>query len=295
MINSKRSVVLALYLLTSCASDEAVLELSASSPVIASETVENSSDMPTEVRLAEVQLSEKSPNLSCSEIPACAVDEQKSPYQCVAYRYAGQLLWGSQRVYGWGKNLCEAKRSVATSACEAGKDLSQLSELSCSPDPSYGKCPPARPKCSTETKPNKCFATKYQGNELSWEQRPTAWGSNECEALYLIQVFACENGLDPEDLQNTVCADDLFPGQCPPALPTCDLDQREPTECVLSSVGSMVLKKPWRAIGTSACEARYRLEELICRFSDPKHPISLDEASQIECRALVGTRGAITR
>lgn len=226
---------------------------------------------------------------SCDDIPSCSSDENQSPYSCVAYRYQEQLLWEGQRVYGWGSSLCEAKRAVAKAACDQGKDFSKLADLSCSPDASFGKCPVPPPKCPKEGKPTKCLAQKYQGEELSWELRPTAWGRNECETRYLVQVRACEQGLEPQELSQISCETDSAPGQCPPAPPLCELDDKNPTECVLSSVGDMVFKKPWRAIGTSVCEARHQLQGMLCRFADSKRPIANKELKEVECRGLAGS------
>jgi hypothetical protein len=225
----------------------------------------------------------------CETLPSCPDDERKVPYQCVAYRYGGQLLWEGQRLYAWGSSLCLAKQALAQNACKEGKDLTQLGDVSCAPDPTMGSCPAPASSCPNTTKPSKCYAKAYKGQELNWEQRPTAWGRNECEARSKVAARACEQGFEPGSLSSITCEMDVNPGQCPPTPPNCSLDQKEPTECLVSQLGDIVLKKPWKAIGTSSCEAQQRLRDMVCRFSNPSNQLTPQQLGSIECRSLVGT------
>lgn len=230
----------------------------------------------------------EAPAISCGNIPECPDDARRTPYQCVAYRYAGQVLWEGQRLYGWGPNLCEAKRALAVATCGEGKNIAQVEDLSCAPDPSMGSCPVPPPNCPDTEKPRRCAAKSYQGQELPWDQRPTAWGKNECQTKYLVLVRACEQGFDPQALSEIRCEADAQPGLCPPAPPTCTLTEADPTECLVSSVGDKPLKKPWKTVGTSACEAQYRLQDLLCRYMDSAKPLTSDSLNGMECRSLLG-------
>jgi hypothetical protein len=185
----------------------------------------------------------------CDTLPSCPEDERQVPYQCIAYRYGGQLLWEGQRLHAWGASLCQAQRELAQNACKEGKDLTQLGDVSCAPDPTMGSCPAPASSCPDTAKPSKCYAKTYKGQELGWEQRPTAWGRNECEARSQVAARACEQGLEPGSLGSITCEIDVNPGQCPPTPPDCPLDQKEATECLVSQLGDIVLKKPWKRLG----------------------------------------------
>lgn len=275
------SVFLALTLLSACKSNEPSIELSAA-PLPSSEL--------EVAELPNPQTPVSAPP-SCDEIPPCNPGENNSPHQCVAYRYGGELLWDGQRFFAWGPNLCHAKRALAVAACKAGKDYTQLGDLSCAPDSSKGACPVAAPDCAPNDQAKRCYAKNYLGKELTWDQRPTAWGAGECQTKHLVLVRACEQGLDPTALSSIRCEADPQPGLCPPAPPSCSdqVDQeRDPTECLLSSLGDSPLKKPWKALGTSSCEAQYRLRELLCRYSDTAKTLTLESLAGMECRSLLG-------
>lgn len=287
-----RLVLLGIFnslVLAACSSTEPIVELSAEAPLAVTEETRPAPTPEVEEGPKTRDVSNQEIGFSCSELPECSADGAREPYSCVAYRYDNKLLWEDQRIFSWGSGLCEAKKSLMGTACSQGKDLSKLADVSCSPDPSFGKCPASRPKCSSEEKPSRCMVKKYQGVELSWEQRPTAWGRNECEARHLLQVGACEQGLEIQDLNLISCEADTAPGQCPAPPPNCDLDQKDPTECTLSALGDTVFKKPWRAIGTSACEAQYRLQAMVCRFADSKRPLAQEKLKEFECRSLLGS------
>ncbi len=246
--------------------------------------------LPKPVQLAEaVPLPTPEPQFECMKSPDCPSDQPKNPYQCVLYRYKEQYLWEMERLQAWGSTPCEAMKAFAELTCKENKDAKFIQDVSCSPDSTGGRCPIPSNPCQETKKPSKCYAKSYEGQDLTWDQRPTAWGPNECEAKNRLAQLACRMGLNPDEFGKIECEADTNPGLCPPPTPRCSLEHKEPTECLVSQIGDISLKKPWTAIGTSACEAQYRLQQLACLFGNSLNQLTPQKLGSMECRGLVVT------
>ncbi len=273
-----QSALAALFLLSSCRSIE-------SDKALQARAIEMT---PSPVQLADA-VPLPPPEPECINLPSCPADEPNDPYQCTLYRYAGKILWESQRLQAWGPTPCLAARALNDLACKEKLDGKQIGDIGCSPDPSGGRCPVPVTSCPESIKPSRCTARNYEQNELAWDQRPTAWARNECEARNKLNTIACQQGLNPESLTKIECEADVNPGLCPPPLPTCSIEHKEPTECLVSQIGDISLKKPWIAIGTSLCEAQYRLQFMACLFANSLNQLTPQKLGSMECRSLVVT------
>ncbi len=225
---------------------------------------------------------------SCQNLKAqCPDEERKLPYQCVAYRLAGELLWKESRVYAWGNSLCQARQSLLIQACAQKMEPAQLSEIHCGPDSTSGACPVIGKNCPSQGKATRCVASRYKNQEIPWSERPVVWASNECKARDMLLQSACQQGLDPNSLGDIACEADSNPGMCPPKAAACPEAGGVPSTCQVSTVGDITLKKPWVATGATACEAQYRLKELACRFADAAKKLTPDQLGSMECRSLI--------
>jgi hypothetical protein len=217
----------------------------------------------------------------------CPAEERHLPYQCVAYRLAGKLLWQEERIYAWGPSLCQARQGLKVEACARKLSPSALGGIHCGPDATAEACPVARKNCPTQGKAARCVAGSYKNQDIPWSERPMAWAANECKARELMLVSACQRGLNPNDLGDISCIPDPAPGACPPTAPACDDTAAVPTVCQVSTIGDITLKKPWTAEGVTACEAQYRLKELACRFADGAKKLTPGQLGSMECRSLM--------
>lgn len=228
------------------------------------------------------------PMTSCQNLKTeCPAEERKLPYQCVAYRLGGKLLWQEERVYAWGPSLCQARHSLLVEACARKLEPTALGDIHCGPDSTTESCPVALKDCPAQGVASRCVANRYKDQEIPWSERPIAWGPNECKARDLMLVAACQRGLNPQELADITCAADAVPGACPPSAPLCDETAGEPTACQVSSIGDINLKKPWVAEGATACEAQFRLKQLACRFADSSKKLTPDQLGSMECRSLM--------
>ncbi len=224
----------------------------------------------------------------CQNLKAdCPIEERKLPYQCVAYRLAGKLLWQEERVYAWGASLCQARHSLQVEACERKLNPAALGDIHCGPDSTAESCPLVRKNCPTQGIASRCVAKRYKNQEIPWSEQPVAWGINECKARELMLMSACQRGLNPNDLGDIACIADPTPGACPPTAPACDENSGVPTICQVSTIGDITFKKPWSAEGATACEAQYRLKELACRFADAAKKLTPEQLGSMECRSLM--------
>ncbi len=224
----------------------------------------------------------------CQNLKAdCPIEERKLPYQCVAYRLAGKLLWQEERVYAWGTSLCQARHSLRVEACERKLNPAALGDIHCGPDSTAESCPLVRKNCPTQGIASRCVAKRYKNQEIPWSEQPVAWGINECKARELMLTSACQRGLNPNDLGDIACIADPTPGACPPTAPACDENSGVPTICQVSTIGDITFKKPWSAEGATACEAQYRLKELACRFADAAKKLTPEQLGSMECRSLM--------
>ncbi len=214
--------------------------------------------------------------------PVCPAEEFNSPHRCVALSLNGQLLSDQEQVSAWAKTPCQAHRELFKIACANHLNYAQLDKISCHPDANEGNCPAALNDCPNKVTPTRCFAKSYEEQDLNWSSRPEAWGRNECDARNKLNKTACNLGLDPKALKAIRCEPEPSTLVCPPLWKNCDTQKSEFSECSLSRVGEIVLKKPLKAIGSSRCEATYRVQDLACRFQKAE----IKELAGVECRAL---------
>ena len=226
---------------------------------------------------------------SCVSTPIrCPGEEKNLPYQCVAYRYKDIFLWDAQRVYAWGSSLCQTRKNLQAKACQKGLESQFLSDIDCTPDPTLGACQALAPKsCSTTGTPTFCSVSQYHGQEIPWPEQPTAWGESECLAKNSLVAVACQRGLNPTDLGSLTCEANSSPKVCPPIPPICPESSPEPILCQVSSIGDVTFKQPWTAIGHSACEAEYKLQEMACRFNRTAKELTPLPLGSMECHSLV--------
>ncbi|WP_141730889.1 hypothetical protein [Oligoflexus tunisiensis] len=217
----------------------------------------------------------------------CPTEERNLPYQCVAYRLAGKLLWQEERVYAWGPSLCQARQGLRAEACARKLSPAALGGIHCGPDATAESCPVVRKNCPKQGKAARCVARRYKDQDIPWSERPMAWAANECNARELMLVSACQRGLNPNDLGDISCIADPAPGACPPTAPACDDTTAVPTVCQVSTIGDITLKKPWTAEGVTACEAQHRLKELACRFADGAKKLTPEQLGSMQCRSLM--------
>lgn len=234
------------------------------------------------------------PLSSCQNLQLnCPAEERKLPYQCVAYRLAGKLLWQEQRVYAWGASLCQARHGLLVEACAQKLDPAALGDIQCGPDSTGESCPLAQKTCPSEGKPARCTAKRYKNQEIPWSEQPAAWADNECKARAQMLVSACQRGLNPNELGDIACEADPIPGSCPPIAPDCEASAGVPTACQVSTIGDITFKKPWVAQGASACEAQFRLKELACRFADAAKKLTPEQLGSMECRSLIDRKSVV--
>lgn len=237
---------------------------------------------------APAQVKTEAPLMDCQSIKSdCPIEERKLPYQCVAYRLAGKLLWQEERVYAWGPSLCQARHSLRVEACERKMDPAALGDVHCGPDSTGEACPQVRKNCPTQGIASRCVAKRYKNQEIPWSEQPVAWGINECKARDMMLASACQRGLNPNELGDITCIADPKPGSCPPTAPACDDSAGVPTVCQVSTIGNITFKKPWTAEGATACEAQYRLKELACRFADGSNKLTPEQLGSMQCRSLM--------
>jgi len=214
--------------------------------------------------------------------PVCPLEEFSNPHRCVALSYSGQLLPEHEQVSAWADSACQAKVALFKMACANNLNYGQLDQISCHPDANEGSCPSEIKDCATKVSPTRCFAKSYDEQALTWTSRPEAWGRNECDARNKLNQKTCSLGLDPAALKTVTCEAEPSSLMCPPIWKNCVADASEFNECTLGKIGEVVLKKPIRAIGTSRCEATYRVQELACRFQKSE----LKDLGGIECKSM---------
>jgi hypothetical protein len=270
-----------LLLLSSCKSSEPTDQqsLAAIQPMFAVKEAESAAVPP-----------EPSRDIRCkeSDTPACPEDHHL-PFRCIAYRYDGKLLDNKDQVISWGENPCEAKRNLHVQACANQLNPDQLDSVSCSPDSSNGKCPRVVKKCPSKVNPTRCFAQVYRDQDLDWSSRPQAWGKNECEARQNLEITACRNGLEQEEFGRILCEAEPTPALCPPQLQTCGKAEEIPAQCSLGSLGGRPLQKSLKTIGTSLCEARYRMQILACRMGSAANHLTPEDLGSMACLGLDGS------
>lgn len=229
----------------------------------------------------------REPRCKPEDLPSCPAEAHRLPYRCTAYRYEGKLLASSRQLLSWGNNPCEAKKSLLKQACESNLDPDLLESVSCVPALNNAKCPVPAKACPATEKPTRCFARNYKDLDLDLINRPEAWGKNECEARQNLSIVACRNGLNQDDFGRIVCESEPTPELCPPQWTECAKNDDIPSQCLLSKIGSNLLKKPLKTIGTTACEARFRMQELACRHGSSANHLTKEDLGSMACLGLV--------
>lgn len=273
------ALVLVFSLLSACKTSSPAVELAAAK---APEAVTAGPNAKALVASADAPLT------GCQNLKNnCPSEERHLPYQCVAYRLAGKLLWQEERVYAWGPSLCQARHSLLVKACADKIDPAGLDDIHCGPDSTAEACPMASKNCPAQGKASRCMAHRYKSQEIPWSEKPVAWAANECLAREMMLASACQRGLNPNDLGDISCEADPTPGSCPPTAPQCDEAASVPTACQVSTIGDITLKKPWTTQGATVCEAQFRLKELACRFADAAKKLTPEQLGSMECRSLI--------
>jgi hypothetical protein len=216
------------------------------------------------------------------DTPICPVEELEAPSRAVAVKYQGQLLPDHEQVSAWGSSPCQARLALFKAACSNHLNFALINEITIHPDANEADCPAAMSECDDSKSPSKCFAESYDEQELAWSSRPQAWGSNECDARNKLAKKACNLGINPKELKAIRCEAESSALICPPIWKNCAPQENELSECKLSKVGEINLKKPLTAIGSSRCEATYRLQELACRYQKGE----LKDLAGIDCQPL---------
>ena len=216
------------------------------------------------------------------DAPVCPLEEINNPYRTVAVKYNGQLLPDLEQVSAWGNSPCQARQALYRAACANSLNFALIDQISSHPDANAGECPATPKECEKTTAPTRCFAEAYEEQDLTWSNRPEAWGANECDARNKLNKKACNLGLNPKEMKSIRCEAEPSTVLCPPIWKNCVDQENEMTECRLSKVGEINLKQAIKAIGNSRCEATYRVQELACRFQ--KSP--LKDLAGVECQGL---------
>lgn len=216
------------------------------------------------------------------DTPICPVEELEAPSRAVAVKYNGQLLADHEQVSAWGSSPCQAKLALFKAACSNHLNFALINEITIHPDANEADCPAAMSECDDSKSPSKCFAESYEEQDLAWSSRPQAWGANECDARNKLAKKACNLGINPKEMKAIRCEAEASAMLCPPIWKNCVAQENELSECKLSKVGEINLKKPLTAIGGSRCEATYRLQELACRYQKAE----LKDLAGIDCQPL---------
>lgn len=228
----------------------------------------------------------REPRCKAEDLPKCPADDTRLPYRCTAYRYGGKLLATSRQLLSWGENPCEAKKNLYREACDAKLDPEQMDSVSCVPTANIEKCSETPKSCPKTEKPTRCYARSYKDIELDLTSRPQAWGRNECEARQNLERIACRKGLEEDEFGRIVCEAEPSPQLCPPQWTDCPKEDDYPAQCSLTRIGSSLLKKPLKTIGTTACEARYRMQDLACRYGSTANHLTKEDLGSMACLGL---------
>ncbi|MBF0440715.1 MAG: hypothetical protein HQK54_02310 [Oligoflexales bacterium] len=217
----------------------------------------------------------------------CDTSKKSFPVMCSASSYNSQLLSSLALVQGWGNSLCEAEKNLLDSACKNGLDPARLDLISCVPDPSEGEChnimldtnpcPDAGPRTS-------CTSKKYDGIDLQTIHSLKGWGKNRCEALKNLKVNACRNNLIPGKMWNIECEDDHTDNECPFISMNCPLEFTSiPHICKVTKIDGKEIGEPVMAYGSSLCEAKMTISEIICIMSDSRNKWKPSLPTSMEC------------
>ena len=223
--------------------------------------------------------------IDCEMISAnsCNSDEPSNPFRCSLTQNNKLLIPDSKQLHAWGDSRCFAQHSLKSQLCRA-KVIINGGSITCHPDTT----PPEEcslPLENCDAAPaglTKCFAKEIDSTEVAWTHRPESWGKSECEARNNLRKNACSRGIAPSEIKTVACVKEVSPAVCPPIQQNCLVQENDLVECQIRKIGDIPLLEALKGMGSSTCEASYRVKDLACRWQRKE----ISDLNDVECRSV---------
>lgn len=134
-------------------------------------------------------------------------------------------------------------------------------------DRNFSGCQDKEMECEYAVAPVMC-KLHIEATERENADTIYAWAENPCEGRKKINELLCERKILGNIKANLDCIPDSTEGMCPiTAVPDCDKNLSEPTECTMTSYNDAPVGKEFQiaAKGSNKCFALYQLQIKACQ------------------------------